>query len=112
MKKNLVTVIATFVAGLFLIGGLAIAGEPGKVKLDNGEGKKSAVEFDHKAHTARAADCKACHHKGDNKKCFECHKLEASDTSKVTLKNASHKTCKDCHKKEKKGPTSCKGCHK
>ncbi len=112
MKKNLLTVVATLVAGLFLLGGLAIAGEPGKVKLNSLKGKKGAVEFDHGAHKAVAKDCKACHHNGDNKKCFECHKADKSDTSKVDLKKAMHKTCKDCHKKEKKGPTGCKECHK
>ncbi len=112
MKKNLATLVATFVSAVFLLGGLALAGEPGKVKLDNGPGKKSAVEFDHKAHTTHVADCKTCHHKEKDTKCFKCHKLEASDTSKVTLKKAAHKSCKDCHKKEKKGPTKCKECHK
>jgi hypothetical protein len=113
MKKNLVMLFATFVAAVFLVGNLtiAVAGEPDKVKIEKIKDKKSGVDFDHKAHTA-VAKCATCHHKGDNKSCFECHKKDKTDDCKVDYKKALHKNCIDCHKKEKKGPTKCKECHK
>jgi len=71
--------------------------------------------------------CTECHHlykDGKNtwkegvtkvQKCSECHK--AADQGKIlSLQNAYHKHCKDCHTKmktegKKTGPTLCAQCH-
>jgi hypothetical protein len=46
-------------------------------------------------------------------KCFSCHEAKKKGDA-VAFKEAMHKTCKDCHKKDasKKAPTKCEGCHK
>jgi len=61
---------------------------------------KKGVKFNHKAHVAAlASDCKKCHEKAPGK-------IEGFG------KDWAHKTCKGCHSDMKKGPTSCKDCHK
>ncbi len=114
MKKfaalMVIVVAATFSAGL-VIG----ADAPGKVTISEIQKAKGPVEFDHKAHTARAKNCQECHHKdaaGKEQKCSACHK-EKVEGKTVSLKDAFHTTCKDCHKKDasKKAPTKCDGCH-
>lgn len=61
---------------------------------------KKGVKFTHKAHqTALAGDCKKCHEKAPGK-------IEGFG------KDWAHKNCKGCHVEMKKGPTSCKECHK
>src|SRR5512144_1299308 len=105
-----IVVAVTFSASL-VIGAQAPAG---KVTLKEIQKSKPAVTFDHKAHADRVkGNCKACHHKdeaGKEQKCSACHGAKA-DGKKVELKEAFHKTCKDCHKKEN-GPSKCDGCHK
>jgi len=105
-----IVVAVTFSASL-VIGAQAPAGG---VTLKEIQKTKPAVTFDHKAHADRVkGNCKACHHKdeaGKEQKCSACHGAKA-DGKKVELKEAFHKTCKDCHKKEN-APTKCDGCHK
>lgn len=60
---------------------------------------KKGVKFNHKAHQEMLKDCKKCHEKGPGK-------IEGFG------KDWAHKTCKGCHAEGKKGPTSCKECHK
>lgn len=60
---------------------------------------KRGVVFNHKAHQANVGDCKKCHEKAPGK-------IEGFG------KDWAHKTCKGCHTEMKKGPTSCKECHK
>ncbi|OGT99157.1 MAG: cytochrome C [Geobacteraceae bacterium GWB2_52_12] len=60
---------------------------------------KKGIKFDHKLHKAAVSDCKKCHEKGAGK-------IEGFG------KDWSHKNCKGCHVDMKKGPTSCKECHK
>ncbi len=61
---------------------------------------KKGVKFTHKAHqTALAGDCKKCHESAPGK-------IEGFG------KDWAHKNCKGCHVEMKKGPTSCKECHK
>lgn len=57
------------------------------------------VPFPHKQHQESVKDCKVCHSNG---------------TGKIPELNKewAHKTCKGCHTETKKGPTSCKDCHK
>ena len=105
-----IVVAVTFSASL-VIGAAAPAG---KVTIKEIQKTKPAVTFDHKAHADRVkGNCKACHHKdeaGKEQGCSKCHGDKA-DGKKVELKEAFHKTCKDCHKKMN-GPTKCDGCHK
>jgi hypothetical protein len=60
---------------------------------------KKGVTFHHKAHQEMLKDCKKCHEKAPGK-------IEGFG------KDWAHKTCKGCHADMKKGPTSCKECHK
>jgi len=60
---------------------------------------KRGVKFNHKAHQEMLKDCKKCHEKAPGK-------IEGFG------KEFAHKTCKGCHAEGKKGPTSCKDCHK
>ena len=113
MQKGMLTMLMALVlAGAFFMAQTTVLagteGVPGPVKI-NHETKKGTVTFDHATHTS--ASCKACHHKGTQKKCFECHKAE-KDGDTIDNKTAMHKSCKGCHKKEKKGPTKCGECHK
>ncbi len=104
-----IVLAVTFSAGL-VIG----ANAPDKVTIKEIQKSKAPVVFDHKAHaTVRAKACKDCHHKneaGKEEKCSNCHKAKA-EGKVVELKEAFHKTCRDCHKKGK-GPTKCDDCHK
>ena len=61
---------------------------------------KKGVKFNHKAHQEMLKDCKKCHAKAEG------GKIEGFG------KEWAHKTCKGCHADGKKGPTSCKECHK
>lgn len=62
---------------------------------------KRGVKFDHKAHQAAVAgDCKKCHAEAAG------GKIPGFD------KTWAHKNCKGCHTDLKKGPTTCKECHK
>ena len=113
MRRGLMTVaMALVLAGAFFLAQTQVmagtAGAPGPAKI-NHETKKGPVTFDHAKHAS--VSCNKCHHKGDQKKCFECHTAEAKEGT-LANKDAMHKTCKGCHKKEGKGPTSCGACHK
>ncbi len=62
---------------------------------------KKGVKFNHKAHEAAVGDCTKCH------KDAKGGKIEGFG------KEMAHaKGCKGCHADNKKGPTSCKECHK
>ena len=70
--------------------------------------KMGDVTFPHAAHQAKVADCMSCHHQGvEAGACSSCHGVTEGVPS---VKDALHKQCKSCHKKES-GPTSCKSCH-
>lgn len=61
---------------------------------------KKGVKFNHKSHQASVPDCKKCHEKAPGKIAGFGKEL------------AHGKLCKGCHADMKKGPTSCKECHK
>ncbi len=84
--------------------------------------KKGTVTFNHAAHEIRAGkNCQTCHHEikidksGKAEKvekgCRDCHKASAVEGNRFSQKEAFHQTCKGCHKKNKKGPLKCFGCH-
>jgi len=87
MKK---TVIALFALAAFA--GTAFAADV--IEL------KKGVKFNHKAHQESLKDCTKCHAAATG------GKIEGFG------KDFAHKTCKGCHAEGKKGPTSCKECHK
>ena len=86
MKKTLVAMFA-----LVAFAGTAFAADVIDMKKN--------VKFPHKKHVEMLKDCKKCHEKGPGK---------IADFGKEW----AHKTCKGCHTTMKKGPTSCKDCHK
>lgn len=87
MKK---TVIALFALAAFA--GTAFAADV--IEL------KKGVTFKHKAHQEALKDC------------TKCHATVAGGKIEGFGKEFAHKTCKGCHSEGKKGPTSCKECHK
>jgi hypothetical protein len=105
---------ALVVAVLFAAG-TVLAAPPEKVVLKGAaDAKKPAVTFTHKAHTEKVKACAECHHKdaaGAEQKCSKCHG-DKTEGKKLSAKEAFHAQCKDCHVKEKKGPTKCDDCHK
>jgi hypothetical protein len=101
------------VVAVVFAAGTAFAAPPDKVVF-KAEKAKGPVTYDHKAHGAKVKECTACHHAdkaGAEQKCSKCHG-DKTDGKKLSLKEAFHAQCKDCHKKEKKGPEKCDGCHK
>lgn len=88
MKRSF---IALFV--IAALSGTAFAAAPEMIKM------KKDVNFDHKSHASAVGDCKKCHEMG---------------AGKIVGfgKEWAHKNCKGCHTEMKKGPTSCKDCHK
>ncbi|MDF1579753.1 MAG: cytochrome c3 family protein [Desulfuromonadales bacterium] len=99
-------IIITLVAVCFLsVAAIAIANNgPETITL---EAKMGTVTFPHQAHQATVADCTTCHHKGvEAGACASCHDGKKAPKAK----NAFHKLCKNCHKKDG-GPTGCKDCH-
>jgi hypothetical protein len=115
-SRSLKVLVGLVTGALFLVASVAMAGAPDKVDLSKYKGTKSAVAFDHKAHAdGQKIKCDTCHHKAkDGKKevaCGECHKKDA-DGATPAIKDAFHKSCKDCHTKGGKGPTKCAECHK
>ena len=102
MKKFLVLLIVAAFVGTALIAVAADNG-PAEIKL---EAKMGTVTFQHTAHQG-LTDCATCHHTGGYEPCKSCH----DGTKAPKSKDAYHKNCIDCHKKEAKGPTKCKECH-
>lgn len=61
---------------------------------------KRGVKFNHKTHQELLKDCTKCHSSAEG------GKIEGFG------KDFAHKSCKGCHSEGKKGPTTCKECHK
>jgi len=87
MKKTVITLFA-----LAAFAGTAFAADV--IELKRG------VKFNHKAHQESLKDC------------TKCHTAAAGGKIEGFGKDFAHKTCKGCHAEGKKGPTSCKDCHK
>ena len=112
MSRKLTVIMIALAVAMAFAASMAIAGDPPtQITIDKGMDKKPAVAFDHTKH-ADSIDCMKCHHaaasKEEIKSCFECH---GKDAAAATVKDAFHKSCKDCHKEMAKGPTKCKECH-
>jgi hypothetical protein len=121
MRRNLIV----FIASLFAATLLFAAKPPVTVKIDAAAKKQPAVTFPHEKHLKIAKTCDKCHHtqKGltaekDTKveKCSTCH-LDPKDPKVPSMremslaKNPFHIGCINCHKEQKKGPTTCVKCH-
>ena len=107
--------IAFFVTLCFMVvAGVSIAAAPETVTIDKCQKRKPAVTFNHKKHADTLKDCKICHHKyegkGEPNPCFKCHACTKGETP--SAKQAFHKRCIKCHRKEGKGPKKCAECHK
>lgn len=61
---------------------------------------KKGVKFNHKAHQELLNDC------------TKCHSTAAGGKIEGFGKDIAHNVCKGCHTEGKKGPTTCKECHK
>ena len=119
MKKTIWLVMIAFIV---MIAGTVTAADAPATKTY--KLKKGDVTFHHAEHVKRVGEkkCNVCHHSAkadgsDAKACGTCHKAktETKDGKKViSAKDALHKTCKGCHKKDKtkKAPTKCNECHK
>lgn len=92
--KKISAVVAMLAVTAFA--GAAFA-SPEVIELPASMGK---VTFNHKQHQERLKDCTKCHASATGGKIAELGK------------DWAHKTCKGCHAEMKKGPTSCKECHK
>ena len=94
---------------------------PDKVDLSRFKSTKSVVPFGHRKHIDMKITCKTCHHKSyENKeavKCSTCHKAQV-EGKVLSVKDAFHEQCKDCHRDklkasaESKAPTKCLECHR
>ena len=114
--KKFAALMSIIIAVTFSAGMVIGADAPAKITIKHIQNKKPPVVFDHKGHQERAKNCQECHHKsekGKEEKCFSCHEAKKKGDA-VAFKEAMHKTCKDCHKKDasKKAPVKCDGCHK
>lgn len=85
------------------------------------DAKLAPVTFPHATHAEKLnLDCKTCHHKEADLQnvqvCTSCHLVKEAKAGAAIAKDAYHKTCVECHKKElaqgKKTPTKCAECHK
>ncbi len=87
--------------------------------------RRPGAVFEHDEHneTAELEDCAVCHHvvedgkpvedeSSEDSPCSECHGVMADSDNKVSLVNAFHQRCKDCHFDAGKGPVLCGQCHK
>jgi|SaaInl4_200m_RNA_FD_contig_121_30086_length_465_multi_16_in_0_out_0_1 hypothetical protein len=141
-KKFCILFTAILTGLIFISAGTLIAADkqvvPDTVTIENKgykKDKKRPVPLSHKAHSTDKkfgpVQCADCHHvykdgknvwKGDAKsfdhvdKCSKCHdpkkNTKEGGVKVMKLQNAYHKNCKNCHKKEKKGPfKKCNQCH-
>ena len=133
MKKGLLvlTALVFSVACVFSMVGAADAPENIEMKSPVfKKHKKAIVTLSHKKHAEDyKIACADCHHhyegdknvwkEGDKvQKCDECHVTPKKNKGKtLSMYNAFHKNCRDCHKDEKKknkktkAPTKCAQCH-
>jgi len=126
MRRRLI--VGLTVLGMMGIGiGVAAKNPPKTVKVSKCGKKKGPVTFNHQKHVKdNKISCVQCHHMAKDKKhkkdaynpCASCHAGKAGAKNKYGCaemspkKNPYHIKCVGCHKKLKKGPRSCRKCHK
>ncbi len=106
------------------VAGFAFAVDKGPATIILKAGRKGDVTFLHHQHQEHIK-CSVCHHsKGPDgkqvpykegqkiEKCATCHNKGMANRRLNSTMKAFHKNCKTCHRKNKKGPTRCNGCHK
>ncbi len=98
-------------------------------RLDNSmfeNPRRPGAVFSHDEHNEAAGleeDCSVCHHvvedvhavegeSSEDSACIDCHDLQATEDNAVSLMNAYHRRCRDCHFDAGKGPVMCGQCHK
>lgn len=123
-RKLMVIVIALGLVGS--VAGIYAKPAPKKLTIKKCGKKKKPVTFDHEKHVkAHKIKCRTCHHETKETKkakpCASCHagkakkekgKLTPGCAEASSKKNPYHITCVGCHKKQKKGPKTCKACHR
>ncbi|MCG8471859.1 MAG: cytochrome c family protein [Desulfobacterales bacterium] len=92
------------------------------------EKTRPPVTFDHDSHNEMAdleESCALCHHlfdetgnlledeSSEDESCASCHSQtpKEEDDSKLPLRAAFHRRCKNCHLQKQKGPIACGQCH-
>ena len=89
-----------------------------------GQHEESLVRFNHYLHE-NMFQCLVCHHDfrvysnrndGKGSKCSSCHKREPGEDIPVSLLEAFHESCIECHEKyldwgRSAGPVECDECH-
>lgn len=122
--KRLIPLIALVILALAAV---AAFGQDDIMILNSkslGSHERPLVKFTHATHSANI-ECKTCHHDfdenfnntgSDGVACSECHGAKPTTKNRVSLANAFHKQCKDCHQlflsaKRPTGPMICGGCH-
>lgn len=88
-------------------------GEPVRMLF---EGKAGNVLFDHQTHVQDyGIDCASCHHNledgDDTYSCAVCHEEISEDEYMLSLTDALHQQCIQCHTDGGAGPVDCAACH-
>lgn len=104
------------VVAIVFASGTGFAAPPDKIVFKAAKPpSKGPVAYNHKEHGEKVKNCATCHHAdkaGAEQKCGKCHG-DKTEGKKISAKEAFHTQCKDCHKKENKGPfKKCEDCHK
>ncbi|MHB0970295.1 MAG: cytochrome c3 family protein [Thermoanaerobaculia bacterium] len=100
---------------------------PKTTTIDAAAKKQPGVVFAHEKHQQLVKSCDTCHHMNKGltaedkdaeakvQKCATCHldpKDAAPSMREMSMtKNPFHILCVNCHKEQKKGPTTCTTCH-
>jgi len=90
---------------------------PAKMKLGHLASQFGPAPFDHSQHVGVTEHCDECHHHSKDFEvappCRSCHNTAETEagSKRLGLKDAYHKQCMDCHKKQGKGPMGCTECH-
>jgi predicted CXXCH cytochrome family protein len=85
----------------------------GPIKIDKLSYWFEGVTFNHNTHGSMA--CADCHHMGfdSGAGCGSCHSKDKTSPDEVSLKDAYHKFCSNCHMEKGKGvQDGCENCHK
>ncbi len=85
---------------------------------------RTSALFEHDVHNedAEIEDCSVCHHvyednvliedeSSEDSMCSDCHLITADEDNLVSLINAFHLRCRNCHFEINTGPVLCGECH-